>query len=77
MPKKITEEKVYPGLMQTHKGEWQAWQNLGAIINEIDPKAGRHNAGCKCEGVGCRLYNAIRAWGREVLGDDVADQRGL
>ena len=43
--------------------EWEAWRTVGAIVTQHDGEAGVHHSGCECGAWGCKLYNAVRAWG--------------
>jgi len=63
--------KDYPQIgHQKYRYEWEAWRALALIIIEKDAESGKHSAGCVCGGFGCRLFEAVRAWGRTLTSDE-------
>jgi hypothetical protein len=63
--KEFLDEKIKILGTQDHKAEWQAWRNVAKIIGEKD--ATNHVSGCGCDLFSCRLFNAVRAWGAELV----------
>lgn len=66
---------VYPSMNQEYRNEWEAWRAMSKIIGEKD--ATNHRAGCQCVLFSCRLFNAVRAWGATIVGDEKAVRLGL
>ena len=42
--------------------EWDAWVAVSALIHKLDPEVG-HSEGCDPNGLGCRLFAAVKEWG--------------
>jgi len=65
------EAEAYPQITDLKsRAEWQAWQDLAKLVESVDPAAGKHKAGCGCDGIGCKIFNAVRAWGKEFVSVD-------